>query len=245
METARVSIIIPVLNEENYLPDTIHNLKALNPAAYEIIAVDGGSTDRTCSILHDFGIVTYYSEKSSRAIQMNVGSRNARGDILVFLHADTRIPLSLITLVSRYMTDDKLSLGGFISVMTGTKNRPIVTGLNYIKTWLWTFFINPKRFLFDGLKIIFGDQVMFCRKNDFDRIGGFREDYQILEDADLCLRINHLGKIKQFPEKVYTSDRRVKKQGFFKAMLVYVFIATLWTVGYPTDKLAKYYKNIR
>ena len=245
MNTTKVSVIIPVLNEENYLPDTLGNLKVLNPEPYELIAVDGGSTDQTCSILNDSGIITYQSELSSRAIQMNLGAQKAAGDILIFLHADTRVPYNIISLVSQYLMDDKIALGGFVSVMKGTKNRPIISALNYAKTWLWTFFLNPKRFLFDGLKIIFGDQVMFCRKADFDRINGFDENYTVLEDAELCLRLNLLGRIKQFPEKVYTSDRRVKKQGFLRAMWVYVFIAILWTVGYPAGKLAKYYKNIR
>jgi len=245
LKNPKVSIIIPVLNEENYLPEVLQHLKKINPPPFEIIAVDGGSEDHTLSILSEHGITTFKAEQPSRAKQMNLGAKNANGDLLVFLHADTLVPSNLISLVSGYLLNKKLALGGFVSIMKGGKNRPLLSFLNYLKTWLWTLVINPKRLLFNGLKIIFGDQVMFCRKNDFLQIQGFNERYPVLEDAELCLRMNRLGKIKQFPEKVFSSDRRVEKQGFLKALWVYVFIAVLWTIGFPAEKLAKYYKNIR
>lgn len=245
MKISRVSIVIPVLNEEDYLPATILSLKALDPAAYEILAVDGGSTDNSCSLLKNYGINTYFSNQSSRAIQMNIGAAKATGDLLVFLHADTRVPANLISLVAGYMENEGLVLGGFVSMMSGAKNWPGISRMNYIKTWLWSFFLKPGRFFFHGLRILFGDQVMFCRKCDFDLIHGFNENYKILEDAELCVRINRLGRIRQFPEKVYSSDRRVERQGFLKAMWVYLFITFLWTIGFSSEKLAKYYKNIR
>jgi rSAM/selenodomain-associated transferase 2 len=245
LNNSRVSIIIPVLNEEDYLPETLAHLKDLNPVPYEMIAVDGGSIDHTQSILHENGIETYKSEKPSRAIQMNLGANKASGDILVFLHADTQVPSNLITLVAGYMLDKEVALGGFVSIMRGTRDRSFLSSLNYVKTWLWTLILNPKRLMFNGLKIIFGDQVMFCRKLDFERVHGFNENYPVLEDVELCLRMNKLGRIRQFPEKVYSSDRRVEKQGFLKAFRVYVWIAVLWTLGFSPEKLAGYYKNIR
>jgi rSAM/selenodomain-associated transferase 2 len=241
----KVSIIIPVLNEEHYLPQVLSHLKKLDPPPFEIIAVDGGSKDRTIPLLMEHKIFTCQTARPSRSIQMNMGAKKASGDILVFLHADTWVSENLISKVSNYMKNEKIALGGFVSIMKGKKNRPFVSGLNFIKTWLWTFVLNPKRLLFNGLKIIFGDQVMFCRRYDFEKIGGFNENYPILEDAELCLRMNRLGRIKQFPEKVYSSDRRVEKQGFLKAFWVYVFIAVLWTIGFPPEMLAKHYKHIR
>ncbi len=217
----------------------------LQIAPDEIIGVDGGSIDNTVRIFTTFGIRVLKAQRSSRAIQMNMGAKEAKSDILVFLHADTLVSKDLVPLVVKHLADPEVCLGGFISVMKGNRKRKIISVLNYFKTYFLPLFFNPKRLFFNGFRILFGDQVMFCRKKDFDHIGRFDESYPILEDAELCIRMNKLGRIVQFPEKVYSSDRRVANQSALRAILIYFIIAIAWTLRIPVEKLEKLYRNIR
>ncbi len=245
MDQKKISVIIPALNEGNYLGETLSCLKNLNPEPFETIGVDGGSTDRTSDIFKEFNIPVIQTHKASRPIQMNAGSRSAKGNILVFLHADTLPPPDLVSLVQNHLSNTSISLGGFTSIMQCQEARPVVSWLNKIKTSLWAFFFRPYRFINNGFRILFGDQVMFCRKEDFLEVGGFNESYPVLEDAELCIRMNRKGRIRQFPEKVYSSDRRISRQGISRAMFIYVAIAVLWTLGFPPKRLGRFYKHIR
>jgi glycosyltransferase involved in cell wall biosynthesis len=104
MTMARLSIIIPTMNEAATLARTLRHVKALHPPAWEVLVVDGGSSDRTLQIAAEAGVVVLRGEQASRAIQMNQGARQATGDLLCFLHADTLIPddPGLIQSISRY-----------------------------------------------------------------------------------------------------------------------------------------------
>ena len=86
---------------------------------------------------------------------------------------------------------------------------------------------------------------MFCRKSDFIKIGGFNHELPIMEDADLCLRINKFGKIKQIKEKVYSSDRRVEALGMFDAYIRYLKIYFFWRLGASPTWLKAQYEDIR
>jgi GT2 family glycosyltransferase len=86
---------------------------------------------------------------------------------------------------------------------------------------------------------------MFCRKTDFIKVGGFNDDLPIMEDADLCMRLNKLGCIKQVKEKVYSSDRRVAKLGMSHAYFRYLKIYFLYRFGAPPKWLKAQYEDIR
>ncbi|HZH85251.1 MAG TPA: glycosyltransferase, partial [Phototrophicaceae bacterium] len=98
----RISVILPVLNEERVIAKTLQSLLSLMP--YEIIVVDGGSSDRTRAICEQFSIKVLTSEPG-RARQMNCGAKEAGGDVLLFLHADTTLPASALQDVSAAMRD--------------------------------------------------------------------------------------------------------------------------------------------
>ena len=94
--SSELSIIIPTLNEADFLERTLRNLTLLNPPAKEILIVDGGSQDNTLKIADSAGISVLVSEKAGRSIQMNLGAKTATGDLLCFLHADTLVPDDLV-----------------------------------------------------------------------------------------------------------------------------------------------------
>lgn len=244
--SCRVSIIIPTLNEAAYLERTLRHLSILDPAPREILVVDGGSQDETLTIARSKGIKTLISPQSGRAIQMNLGAQVATGDILCFLHADTLVPDDLINIIQKTLDNPTVACGGFISLMTGTyATRWGVCLNNYLKTYYAPLLFRPHLFLFKGLRLLFGDQVMFCRRNDFWDCGGFDSNLPILEDADLCLKLVQYGRIRLVNRIVQSSDRRVAKLGVLKANAIYFYIGFLWGFGVSATYLKKFYKDIR
>lgn len=241
----RLSIIIPTLNEESCLAGTLRHLQALDPPAWEILVVDGGSTDQTTSIAKAFGARVLQTSARGRAIQMNQGAQMASGSLLCFLHADTLIPTDLVAVASTTLADERISCAGFVSLMSsGTGTRWVVSGLNLAKTYLAPLFFQPLLFL-RGLRLLFGDQVMITRRHTFWRCGGFDEDLPLLEDGDLCLRLVKLGRIKLIRRVVVSSDRRVRAWGFWKAVATYLSIGILWGLGMPPHRMQRFYEDVR
>lgn len=241
----RVSIIIPTLNESSSIDRTLKQLAILTPAAWEIIIVDGGSTDNTIALAQQSNAQILNCDRASRAIQLNAGAAHASGDILCFLHADTHIPNDAIALITQTLTNSSISCGGFISIMTGDrKTRWGISLHNFLKTYYAPLLFRPHLFI-KGLRLLFGDQVMFCRRSDFWDCGGFDEALPIMEDGDLCLRLVQKGRIFQLDRIVQSSDRRVAKWGAWKATAIYLYIGMLWGVGVSPMRLKRFYENIR
>ena len=241
---SRVSIIIPALNEASCLERTLHQLSILNPPAEEILVGDGGSEDETVAIAEKAGIKVLSCQPPGRSLQMNYGAQAATGDILCFLHADTCVPDDLIAVIIATLEDKSIAGGGFISLMTGFQTTRWGVSLhNYLKTYYAPLIFRPLLF-FKGLRLLFGDQVMFCRRADFWDCGGFN-DVPILEEADLCLKLVRLGRICQVNRIVTSSDRRVAHWGTLKATGIYLYIGILWGLGVSPTYLKKFYEDIR
>lgn len=241
----RISIIIPTLNEAGSLGNTLQQLSILAPAAWEVIVVDAGSTDETVAIAQQAGAQVITSSGQGRSMQMNQGAVAATGDLLCFLHADTTVPLDLGAVIGQTLADKTIACGGFISLMTGSlTTRWGVSLHNYLKTYYAPLLFRPHLF-FKGLRLLFGDQVMFCRRADFWAVGGFNIAMPIMEEADLCLKLVKLGRICQVNRIVQSSDRRVAHWGSFKATLIYLSIGSLWGLGVPATYLKQFYEDIR
>ncbi|MBV6626271.1 MAG: TIGR04283 family arsenosugar biosynthesis glycosyltransferase [Rivularia sp. (in: Bacteria)] len=251
-----VSIIIPSFNEETGLGRTLRQLALLSPPPGEIIVVDGGSEDETL-IIAKSAFESFFSASSriktqilqsrhrGRSVQMNYGAKQATGDILCFLHADTTVPDDLITLINKTLADSTVACGGFISLMSGSQTTRWATSLhNYLKTYYAPLIFRPHLF-FRGLRLLFGDQVMFCRRSDFWDCGGFNEALPIMEDGDLCRKIARKGRIRMLNRVVQSSDRRVARWGALKANAIYLYIGFLWGIGVDTKYLKRFYEDIR
>ena len=244
--TLKVSIIIPTLNEKKVLPQLFSNLDQLNPQPYEILFVDGPSKDDTELLIRKNVYKLIKSIGKGRALQMNEGAYRSQGDLLVFLHADTLVPANLINTVIKTLRNRKIILAGFTSIMKGDgKIRKFITIQNTLKTYFGAFLYNPFRCLCFGFRLLFGDQVMFCRKADFLKVGGFDHELPVMEDADLCLRLNKFGVIRQIRERVYSSDRRVAMLGMTKAYIRYLKIFIFWKLGASAEWLRTQYEDIR
>ncbi len=243
--TARVSIVIPALNEATALARTLRCLQALNPPAWEIWVVDGGSHDATVEIAKAAGVKVSLSEQAGRSLQMNRGAEQATGDVLCFVHADTLVPDDLVTVIDQTLADPTIACGGFISLMTGpSKTQWGISIHNFLKTYYAPLLFRPRLF-FKGLRLLFGDQVMFCRREVFWSCGGFDPTLPIMEEADLCIKLTQYGRIQLVNRVVQSSDRRVAKWGAWKATGIYSAIGFLWGLGVPAVKLKRFYDDVR
>jgi rSAM/selenodomain-associated transferase 2 len=241
----RVSIIIPTLNEEICLGRSLRHLSLLEPPAWEVLVVDGGSEDETIAIAQKLGARVLASNQRGRALQMNLGAEAAIGDILCFLHADTFVPDDLVAIIEQTLADQSVAGGGFVSLMTGPQTTRWGVSLhNYLKTYYAPLLFRPHLF-FKGLRLLFGDQVMFCRRTDFWDCGGFDSALPILEEGDLCLKLVQRGRICQVNRIVQSSDRRVARWGSLKATAIYLYIGLLWGFGVSATYLKQFYDDVR
>lgn len=250
---AQVSIVIPTFNEAASLERTLRQLTLLNPTVKEVILVDGGSEDETVAIAkqvvkslnQQLNVQILFCDRRGRGIQMNYGASVATGDILCFLHADTWIPDDAIAVMQNTLAELTVACGGFISLMVGSDTTRWGISLhNYLKTYYAPLVFKPYSF-FKGLRLLFGDQVMFCRRHDFWDCGGFNEALPIMEDGDLCLKLGQKGRITLVNRIVQSSDRRVARWGSWKATAIYLYIGILWGIGVDADYLKQFYQDIR
>jgi rSAM/selenodomain-associated transferase 2 len=242
---SEVSIVIPALNEATVIGRVLRLLTVLEPPAREVIVVDGGSEDATVALAHAAGATVLVSGQRGRSVQMNLGAEAAGGAILCFLHADTWVPDDLVAVIERTLADPRTACGGFISLMGGpTATRWGISLHNFLKTYYAPLLFRTPLF-FKGLRLLFGDQVMFCRRREFLAVGGFDPDMPIMEEADLCLKLVRFGRIRQINRIVQSSDRRVARWGSLKATAIYLAIGVLWGIGVSAGRLHRFYRDIR
>lgn len=245
-EQPRVSIVIPTVNESETLEQTLKVLSSLQPSPWELIVVDGHSEDATVATAQRYGAKVLVAPIRRRAYQLHVGAQAARGDVLAFVHADTVLRKDALAVMATTLRDPEVALAGFSSVMVNDEGavQRFTTWHNAVKTYYAPMLYRPWHGLFRGLRLLFGDQVMFCRRADYQRCGGFDPAMEIMEEADLCLKLNRFGRVHQLPERVYSSDRRVARVGAFRANLMFFAIALGWAVGISPRRLRRVFERM-
>ena len=225
-----VSVIIPVLHEEDTINSAIRALRTHQPVGLcEIIVVDGSPGGETLAALEDRDVKQVLSPRG-RGCQMNEGARRAAGEILLFLHADTTLPPGgLERLVSAMDT------GAFVG---GAFDLAIDSEAPSMKLIAWVACARSRL-----TRLPYGDQALFFEREHFRAMDGFRE-IPIMEDVDLMRRIKKTaGRICILPEKVSTSPRRWKEEGVVYCTLRNWVLVTLFFLGVSPEKLASFYRE--
>jgi rSAM/selenodomain-associated transferase 2 len=208
-----ISIIIPTYNEEMALPETLRHLLQ-QPGDYEVIVVDGGSTDQTCKIINAAPRVRLITASKGRAAQMNAGARHATGEWLLFLHADTFLPDGALVRLNGLEADHAIQAGGFLHRFSGHDWRlRMVSFLDNVRCRC--------------SRIIYGDQAMFVRRALFERLGGF-PDQPVLEDVSFCEKLIRVVTPVLLSPPVLTDARKFVKMGvwwsFARVLLIILHV---------------------
>ena len=223
-----ISIIVPVLNEEENIKTLHHHLKSQASAFknVEILIVDGGSTDESREAAQENGLSVISSPKG-RAIQMNRGAAMARAEILYFLHVDTLPP-------KRF--DKRIRESVRSGYEAGCFRMRFDSASWFLRFFSWFSRINHP--MCRG-----GDQSLFITKELFYRLGGFDESYTIYEDTEFISRIYRQGRFKIIPEYVVTSARKYEDKGALSLQYHFGVIHMKNWMGAGPNALYRYYKK--
>ena len=221
-----LSIIIPCLNEAAGITDLLDGLQPLRDRGAELIVVDGGSSDETPNLATGRAdrVVT---ARRGRARQMNAGAACATGDILLFLHADTRLPENADGLITRSLHASRKVWGRFDVTIDG--DHPmfgvIATLMNLRSRWTG---------------IATGDQAIFVTRTLFEAAGGY-EDIPIMEDIALSVALRRFSQPLCLRHRVVTSGRRWEKHGIFRTIwLMWRLRFAYWAGADPVDLAVRY-----
>jgi rSAM/selenodomain-associated transferase 2 len=224
-----ISIIIPIYNEEAVLSKSIAQLQNLSRQA-ALLFVDGGSTDRSVEIVSGVGSLLR-SGRQGRSLQMNKGGFSAKGDILIFMHADTMILPDTLSKI-----EEAVNSRGFVG---GCLTQRIDKDA-FIYRLIETQGNNRAH----RTNVFYGDQGIFVKKDVFERIGGFPEA-PIMEDVLFTQQLRKMGKTVVLPDRITVSARRWEKRGIIKTTLLFNLIILLFRLKVPLHQIKQFYEDIR
>lgn len=226
----RFSIIMPVLNEEAELENQLaHLTRQCVHNDYELLIVDGGSSDGTVAIAQRYGQVI--CSPRGRAIQMNAGAAIASGDVLIFLHADTLLPDDAFCAIERALASPSV-VGGAFRLCFNCERWPyqLVSFTTNLRSRLRTLFT--------------GDQAYFIRTSSFKAVDGY-PDQPLMEDLEIITRLRKIGKVVLLSQYVSTSVRRHEKIGLLRSVLFMWYLRTLYKFGVSAVQLQRMYLDVR
>jgi len=222
-----ISIIIPTLNEETSIAGTLEAIAKLR-GAFEVIVVDGGSTDRTVDIVAARANVLH--APPGRGIQQAAGANAAKGEVFWFLHADSLPGPSALTAIESSLRDQRVAGGNFSLRFDGhvRSARQLTMIYPYLRS----------------IGLCYGDSGIFVRRAVYNEIGGFRS-YSLFEDVDLVKRIRTRGKFRTLSEELVTSSRRFEHRNFAAMFAEWTALQLLFWAGVSPDRLARLYAPVR
>jgi rSAM/selenodomain-associated transferase 2 len=224
---SRISIIIPVLNESANLQRAIDSTQPSDNI--EVIVVDGGSTDDTCQVAAARGVQVIASPPG-RSNQMNLGATAATGEILLFLHGDSRLPLGFDRLIRQMMSAKQSPIAGAFRLGIDAPQR----SLRWVEGGVqWRSQV---------CQMPYGDQGIFLQARVFNEIGGF-PDLPIMEDFELIRRLRKRGKISIVSQPIMTSARRWLQKGILKTTLINQLMILGYLVGVSPARLLELYRR--
>lgn len=221
----KLSIIMPVLDEAAGIEATLAALAPVRARGIEVIVADGGSRDGTAGRARPLADRVIAAPRG-RGVQMNAGAAAATGDVLLFLHADTQLPENADRLVLNGLTTSGHIWGRFNVRFDGGGLLPLVA-----LTMNW-------RSRLTG--IVTGDQALFVTRAAFERAGGFPE-IALMEDVALSAKLKRIGKPLALHARVTTSDRRWRKHGLLRTLLLMWRLRLRYFLGADPAKLARAY----
>ncbi|HSU30648.1 MAG TPA: TIGR04283 family arsenosugar biosynthesis glycosyltransferase [Bryobacteraceae bacterium] len=224
----RISIIVPTLNEESQIADTLAALQCLS-GDKEIIVADGGSTDRTTEMAAEQAAIVIRSARG-RGQQMHAGALRAEGEVLWFVHADTIPPVHALEVIASALEDRSVAGGNFGLHFDGQSRA--ARQLTAIYPWL------------RRLGLCYGDSGIFIRREAYAAIGGFAP-IALFEDLDLLRRLRRVGRFVHLPCRLATSSRRFEHRNFAVVWIHWTVLQVLYWCGVSPNLLARYYSHAR
>lgn len=222
-----ISVVIPALNEATHLPAVLDAIHAA--AKVEVVVVDGGSSDGTAAVARARGARAVTSAPG-RSHQQNQGARAASGSILLFLHADTRLPKGFDQAIRQTLAQPGVVAGAFRLTIDGQGQ-----GLRWVE---WGVNLRSRY-----LQMPYGDQAIFLKAEVFHQLGGFPE-LPMMEDFELVRRLRRLGRVAIASEAVVTSDRRWRSLGILRTTLANQVMVAGYLLGVDPRRLAQWYRAL-
>jgi rSAM/selenodomain-associated transferase 2 len=221
-----ISVVIPTLNEADTIECSLNDLLS-HDGDFEVIVSDGGSSDGTLEKVCRFPEVKLITSAQGRGGQMNEGAKTAKGDIFLFLHADTRLPPHALHMINEVMSDASVVGGSFCLAFD---HQDLILRI-------YSFFSRINHILFT-----YGDQGLFLRSATFRSIEGFKE-IPIMEDVEIQRRLRSMGRFKKFSQPAVTSARRFRKGGIIQQQILNTALVVSYFSGVPPSILKFFYRD--
>ncbi|MBS0327003.1 MAG: TIGR04283 family arsenosugar biosynthesis glycosyltransferase [Proteobacteria bacterium] len=230
MRKVPLSIVIPTFDEAGVIREQLVRLQVLRSRGVEVVVADGGSTDRTRELAAPLADAVVLAHRG-RAAQMNAGAQHAHGDVLLFLHADTRLPERADELIVTGLGAADKSWGRFDVQIEGSQVLLRIVGM--LMNW---------RSRLTGIAT--GDQAIFVRRGTFERCDGFR-DIPLMEDIALSRRLKWFGRPLCLRGRVITSGRRWQRDGAMRTIVLMWCLRLAYFFGADPARLALRYDHAR